>query len=207
LLLNMRTTIARVSRAVGLGSGGLNAGVVARLMPQLAPELAPLQREVRLCSALPGCRAGRSRTVSAPSSDGRRQEELIGGLAVGAARGVAVLCSIFVAAPAMADLAVHVNRVALEADGPKSALVESDKAGATGEFTVPAGRQDGPGGTAGRATRPGGVGRLEALLSADFSQLTEPGRYRVRPAWARNAGNPPKSSWPTMRCSKSRPEP
>jgi len=48
----------------------------------------------------------------------------------------AVLCSIFVAAPAMADLAVHVNRVALEADGPKSALVESDKAGATGEFTV-----------------------------------------------------------------------
>jgi len=48
LLLSMRTTIARVSRAVGSGSGGLNTGVVARLMPQLAPQLAPLQREVRL---------------------------------------------------------------------------------------------------------------------------------------------------------------
>jgi hypothetical protein len=48
LLLNMRTTIARVSRAVGLRKGGLNTGVVARLMPQLAPQLAPLQREVRL---------------------------------------------------------------------------------------------------------------------------------------------------------------
>ena len=44
LLLSIRTTVARVARAVGLSHGGLEASVVARL----APQLAPVQREVRL---------------------------------------------------------------------------------------------------------------------------------------------------------------
>jgi protease-4 len=49
LLLNMRSTIARVAHAVGLGGpgpagGGLESNVIARL----APQLQPLQREVRL---------------------------------------------------------------------------------------------------------------------------------------------------------------
>src|SRR5260221_911514 len=131
-------------------------------------------------SALPGCRAGRSRTVSAPSSDGRQHEELIGGLAVGAARRVAVLCSIFVAAPAMGELAVHVNRVALEADGPKSALVESDKAGATGGFTV---LRDGKTVlVAPLVPQPDLAewGASKHYYLPDFSQLNEPGRYHVR---------------------------
>jgi protease-4 len=48
LLLNMRSTIARVARAFGLERSGGAAGVVARL----APELAPVQREVRLWQRL-----------------------------------------------------------------------------------------------------------------------------------------------------------
>jgi hypothetical protein len=120
---------------------------------------------------------------------------------------VAVLCSIFVAAPAMADLAVHVNRVALEADGPKSALIESDKAGATGEFTI---LKDGKTVlVAPLVPQPDLAewGASKHYYLADFSPLTEPGRYRVGPALARSAGNPPRSSSRTMRCSKSRPEP
>jgi len=58
LLLNMRTTIARVSRAVGLGSGGLNAGVVARLMPQLARSWRPAARSAPVAALYQG--AGRT---------------------------------------------------------------------------------------------------------------------------------------------------
>ena len=53
LLLSMRTTIARVARAVGLGQGGL----ATSLMAHLAPQLQPVQREVlrwQRFSKLPG---------------------------------------------------------------------------------------------------------------------------------------------------------
>jgi hypothetical protein len=97
-----------------------------------------------------------------------------------AARPLVVVVLMFAASPAMAELKVHVNRVALEADGPKSALVESDQAGASGEFTV---LRDG---------KPVLVAPLVALPDlaewgaskhyylAEFSKLRDPGRYRVR---------------------------
>jgi hypothetical protein len=84
------------------------------------------------------------------------------------------------APPAMAELKVHVNRVALEADGPKSALVESDQAGASGEFTV---LRDGkPVLEAPLVAQPDLAewGASRHYYLADFSQLVQPGRYRVR---------------------------
>jgi protease IV len=53
LLLNMRSTIGRLARALGLGEGGLTTSAVARLVPQLQP----VQREVlrwQRFSRLPG---------------------------------------------------------------------------------------------------------------------------------------------------------
>jgi len=94
--------------------------------------------------------------------------------------GLAVLGSMIVATPALAELKVHVNRVALEATGPKSALVESDKAGATGEFTV---LRDGkPVLVAPLLAQPDLAewGASKHYYLADFSTLTDPGRYRVR---------------------------
>jgi len=97
-----------------------------------------------------------------------------------AALAAAVLGSLMAAAPARTELRVHVNRVALEAGGPKSALIESDKAGASGEFTI---LRDGqPVLSAPLVAQPDLAewGASKHYYLADFSRLTDPGRYRVR---------------------------
>lgn len=82
--------------------------------------------------------------------------------------------------PAGPSLSVHVNRVALEAGGPKSAVIESNEPLTGGTFTV---LRDGtPELTAPLVALPQfeewGIARY--FYKADFSALTAPGRYIVR---------------------------
>jgi len=204
LLLNMRTAIARWrARPAWAGAAPVPAWWRAS------------RRSLRPCSVkcacgrdLPKCLAGRSRTVFAPSSDGlsRPRGEREGSLPMRAALAAAILCSLMAAAPAMAELRVHVNRVALEAGGPKSALIESDKAGASGEFTI---LRDGqPVLSAPLVAQPDLAewGASKHYYLADFSRLTDPGRYRVRVRIGEERAQSTEIVVARMRCSKSRPQ-
>ncbi len=81
---------------------------------------------------------------------------------------------------AQAAVKVHVNQVALERGGPKAAVVETDGSATSGRFSV---LRDGREVLAGDLTAEPAFsewGAGKRYFTADFSGVTEPGRYEVK---------------------------